>query len=159
MLITSTAVQKWRSSGLSMVPTKDASAQVTLAQQCLKTSHPSQLAKKELIDEFRGDIKYQKSDHPYQHGLNLRDNDLFDDPSELKKKLWNEIHSEVMDREKQIKDTQRFFQNSDNILGPVRVASEYRLKKSIPSATWIIRLILIGPLSRLTLRNETPPIR
>lgn len=111
-----------------MVPTKDAWAQVILAQQCLKTSHPSQLAKKEQIDEFRGDIKYQKSDHLYQHGLNLRDNDLFDELSELKKKLWNEIHSEVMDREKQIKDTQRFFQNSDNILGPVRVASGYRLK-------------------------------
>ena len=130
MLITPTAIQKWRSRGLSMLDTKDSSAEISLSQQCLKASHPSRRAKQEQIEKFQGLIDYHKDVPLYQHGMGLIDNDLFEtELTEPRKKAWKKIHSAIMDLEKKINDIQRFFQNSDNILGLVRGASGFRLKK------------------------------
>jgi hypothetical protein len=73
-------------------------------------------------------IGWYKGNPLYQHGSNLKGNDLFDELTELRKQAWRRYHSKIMDCEKNINDIQRFFDNSDNILGPVRFASGYRLK-------------------------------
>lgn len=130
MLITSTAVQRWRDCGLSMLDTKDSLAEISLSQQCLMTSHPSQRAKQKQVDEHQRRIVGLTHDRFYKQGLDLIDNDLFDtELTERQKENWKEGHSTVMDCEKRINDIQRFFQNSDNILGHVRGASGFRLKK------------------------------
>ncbi|KAJ5167085.1 uncharacterized protein N7482_005866 [Penicillium canariense] len=119
------AVEKWRSRGLSMLSTKD-----PLAETSLKTSHPSRRAIQEQIDKHQGLIDCHKNHWLYRDGLDLIDNGLFDtELTELRKQSWKRVHSDVMDLEKRINDIQGFFQNSDNILGHVSVASDFRRKK------------------------------
>lgn len=130
MLTTSTAVQKWRSRGLSMLDGKDSSVEISLSQQCLKISHPSRRAKQEQIEECQENIDSYKDSRQYKHGLDLMNHGLFDtELTERRKKAWKSHHSTVMDLEKKINDIQGFFQNFDNILGHVSSASGFRLKK------------------------------
>jgi hypothetical protein len=73
-------------------------------------------------------VDWYKGSSIYQHGSNLKDNGLFDELTELRKERWRRYDSQIKDNDKSIKDIQRFFGNSNNILGPVRFASGYRLK-------------------------------
>ncbi|KAJ5681432.1 uncharacterized protein N7477_001372 [Penicillium maclennaniae] len=119
------AVLNWRSRGLSM-SNRDSS----MSQQYLKISHPSRHAKQEQIKKHQEFIDYQKLNPLYQHGLVLKNNDLFDtELTEPKKMAWQKLHSAVMNHEKKINDIQGFFQNSGNSLGCVRLASGFRSKK------------------------------
>lgn len=130
MLTTLTAVETWRNRGLSLLQTESSEAEVELAQQCLKTSHPSQRAKQEQIEINQASIKSTKNDTLYKHGLLLMENDLFDtELSEPRKETWRDFQSEIMDYEKRTNDIKAFFQNSNNILGFVRGASGFRSKK------------------------------
>lgn len=121
------AVQKWRSHGLSLLDAKSSGAEASLARRCLQTSHPSPRAKKEQIDGHQSEIKSMKIYQDFLHGLGTKEHGLFDtELTESREKSWERQHSNIVNEEERIDDIQRFFQNSDNILGHVRFASGFR---------------------------------
>jgi len=126
VLITSIAVRECRSSGFK--PGAMSIAELSEARRWLTASHPSLRAKEEQITKLQAQISEYKSFEHYEFGLMLKDTDLYDtELSQVKKTRWEKTHSDILGFESQIERIERFFRNSDNVLGYVSSASGYKL--------------------------------